>query len=63
MIKFPAKLRLSGGAALIAGLVLLAGCGPTPYSTTTTSEQVKTTMPAPMMSTTTTSTERTSQQR
>jgi hypothetical protein len=51
------RLSLPIGAALIAGLTMLAGCastGPAPYTQTTTTERSTTTIPQPVTSTTTT---------
>lgn len=43
------------GMGLVVGIAALAGCGPTPVtSTTTTTEQITTTPPPPVVSTTTT---------
>jgi hypothetical protein len=50
-------------AALIAGIAVLSGCGPAPYTHTTTSEQTTTTIPSPVVSTETTTTEQDSQRR
>jgi hypothetical protein len=58
MNKITSAVRRAGCAALIAGVAMLSGCGPAPYSTTTKSEQTTTTTPAPMVSTTTTTTDR-----
>jgi len=51
MIKRTPNLRIATSVALIAGIAVLSGCGPAPYSRTTTSEQTTTTMPAPVVST------------
>jgi len=54
------RARLGAGVALIAGLAVLSGCGPAPYSRTTTTELTTTTRPAVPVSMTTTRTERSS---
>ena len=56
MIEIKSRFRLAMGVALIAGTAVLAGCGPEPYSRTTTSEQSTITTPAPRATTTTTTT-------
>jgi hypothetical protein len=61
MTKMTSSVRAATGMALIAGIAVLSGCGPAPYSRTTTSEQTTTTTPAPTVSTVTTTTERDSQ--
>lgn len=58
MSKSTSGIRIATGAALIAGIAVLSGCGPAPYSRTSTSEQTTTTMPAPTVSTETTTTDR-----
>lgn len=58
MSKSISGIRIATGAALIAGIAVLSGCGPAPYSRTSTSEQTITTMPAPTVSTETTTTDR-----
>jgi len=45
----PTPLTLALGVSLIAGMVTLAGCGPTPVTRTTTTTERTTTMPAPMV--------------
>jgi len=57
MIVTASRIRLMTGAALLAGMAVLSGCGSTPYSRTTTSEVTTTTTPAPMVNTTTTTTQ------
>jgi hypothetical protein len=54
---------MATSAALIAGIAVLSGCGPAPYSHTTKSEQTTTTIPAPVISTETITTEWNSQRR
>jgi hypothetical protein len=51
MIKTTSSARIATRVALIAGIAVLSGCGPAPYSQTTTSEQTTTTAPAPVVST------------
>jgi len=63
MSKTPSIVRAATSLALIAGLAILSGCGPAPYSRSTTSEQTTTTTPAPVVSTTTTTTEQDSQRK
>jgi hypothetical protein len=49
--------RLAFGVALMAGTVMLVGCGSTPTTrTTSSSEHSTTTMPAPQATTTTNTT-------
>jgi hypothetical protein len=50
------NLRVAAGMALLAGIAVLSGCGPAPYSHSTASEQTTVTTPAPMVTTTTSST-------
>jgi hypothetical protein len=45
MITTTSYLRISPGMALIAGLAILAGCGPEPVRTTTTTTEQTTTRP------------------
>jgi uncharacterized lipoprotein YajG len=63
MINSTSCMRAATSLALIAGIALLSGCGPAPYSRSTTSEQTTTTTPAPVVSTTTTTTEQDSQRK
>lgn len=63
MSKKSSYARLATGMALIAGLAVLSGCGPAPYSRTTTSEQTTTTTPSPAVSTETVTTEHNSQRK
>jgi hypothetical protein len=63
MVKSTSCIRIATGVALIAGIAVLAGCGPAPYSHATTSEQTTTTIPSPVTSTETITTERDSQHR
>jgi hypothetical protein len=63
MINSTSCVRIATGAALIAGIAVLSGCGPAPYSHTNTSEQTTTTIPSPVISTETITTERDSQHR
>jgi uncharacterized lipoprotein YajG len=62
MMNVTSCLRVAFSGALLAGTVVLAGCGdpPAPIRTTTT-EQTTTTTPRPVVSTTTTTTEQTRQ--
>jgi hypothetical protein len=62
-IKNPSSARIANWAVLIAGIAVLSGCGPAPYSQTTTSEQTTTTIPSPVVSTETITTERDVQRR
>jgi ABC-type transport system involved in cytochrome c biogenesis permease subunit len=61
MSKTTSCLRAAASVVLIAGIAVLSGCGPAPYSRSTTSEQTTTTTPAPVISTTTTTTEQDAQ--
>ncbi len=56
MNKTTRYLRPAAAAALIAGMAVLSGCGPAPYSRATTSEQTTTTTPPPPATTTITTT-------
>ena len=51
-------LRLMAVMTVTAGAAMLSGCGPTPYSSTTTTEQSTSTRPNPMETTTTTTMQR-----
>jgi uncharacterized lipoprotein YajG len=57
MIVTQSRCRLTISAVLLAGMAVLAGCGTTPVSNTSVTEQTTTTTPPPMVSTTTSSTE------
>ena len=63
MIKNASYVRVATSMTLIAGIAMLAGCGPAPYSHTSTTEQTTTTTPAPVVSTETTRTDRSYQAR
>jgi uncharacterized lipoprotein YajG len=63
MIKSTSCIRVATEVALVAGIAVLSGCGPAPYSHSTTSEQTTTTMPSPVVSTETITIERDSQRR
>jgi hypothetical protein len=63
MIKSNWSIHIATGAALFVGIAVLSGCGPAPYSHTTTSEQTTTTTPSPVVSTETITTEQNSQRR
>jgi len=63
MIKSTSCIRIVTGMALIAGIAVLSGCGPAPYSHTSTTQQSTTTIPSPVISTETITTERDSQHR
>jgi hypothetical protein len=56
MLKNPSYVRLATSMTLIAGVAVLSGCGPAPYSRTSTSEQTTVTTPAPVVSTETVTT-------
>ncbi len=57
MIKSASRIRLAAGMTLIASVAVLSGCGPAPYSRTSTTEQTTTTTPAPVVSTETVTTQ------
>jgi uncharacterized lipoprotein YajG len=57
MMKRASYARLATGMTLIAAIAVLSGCGPAPYSRTSTSEQTTTTTPSPVVSTETITTE------
>jgi hypothetical protein len=63
MIDKTSCIRAVAGAALLAGIAVLSGCGPAPYNHTTTSESTTTTIPSPVVSMRTTRTEQDSQRR
>jgi hypothetical protein len=63
MVKSISCIRIATGVALIAGIAVLSGCGPTPYSHSDTSERTTTTIPSPVASTETITTERDPQRR
>jgi len=62
MTKATSRFSLAVGVAMLAGTVVLAGCGAPPTVTRTSStEQTTTTTPAPVVATTTTTTQQTRQ--
>jgi hypothetical protein len=63
MINSTSCIRVATSMALIGGIAVLSGCGPAPYSRTTTSELTTTTTPAPVVSTITTTTEQDAQRK
>lgn len=56
MSKTTSCIRVATGLALVAGMAVLSGCGPAPYSQTSTSERTTTTIPPPMVTTETVTT-------
>jgi len=63
MIKSATCIRIATSMTLFAGIAMLAGCGPEPYTHATTTEQTTTITPAPVVSTETPTTNRAYQSR
>jgi len=61
MTKTTSRFSLAVGVAMLAGTVVLAGCGGPSATRTSSTEQTTTSTPAPVVSTTSTTTQQTNQ--
>jgi len=63
MAKYSSFVRRAANLSLVIGIAALSGCGPAPYSHSSTTERTTTTMPSPVVSTETVTTEHDAQRK